>query len=151
VRVGINAQKLFASRDFRNAGISRYIGGIVRRLPEQPGDERYVVYTNDQLRTLPEAEGPRLRVSPSLIPTTAPVARILWEQTVLPALTLRDRLDLLHCPLNVRPVISACPVVLTIHDLTFLKYPDRLSRLRQRYLAALTRFSARPARRNQAD
>jgi glycosyltransferase involved in cell wall biosynthesis len=151
VRVGINAQKLFVSHDYRNAGVSRYIGGIVRHLPDQPGDERYVLYTNDALRAWSEVEGDRLRVSSSVLPTTAPVARILWEQTVLPALTLKDRLDLLHCPLNVRPVVSACPVVLTIHDLTFLKYPDRLSRVRQRYLAALTRYSARRARRILAD
>jgi glycosyltransferase involved in cell wall biosynthesis len=109
------------------------------------------LYTNQLLREWPGVENERLRVSPSVLPTTAPVARILWEQLLLPALARRDGLDLLHCPLNVQPIIETCPVVLTIHDLTFLKYPDRLSVLRQRYLATLTRYSARRARRILAD
>ena len=149
--VGINAQKLFVTRDYRNAGISRYIQGIVSHLPQTDGDERYLLYTNDQLRNWPEVEGPRLQLSPSAVATTAPIARILWEQLALPALAARDQLNLLHCPLNVQPVVGTCPVVLTIHDVTFLKYPDRLSVLRQRYLATLTRYSARRARRILAD
>ncbi len=149
--VGINAQKLFVTRDYRNAGISRYIQGIVSRLTQVEGDERYLLYTNEQLHAWPEVEGPRMRLSRSPFATTAPIARILWEQLVLPALAQRDGLDLLHCPLNVQPVAGTCPVVLTIHDVTFLKYPDRLNALRQRYLATLTRYSARRARRVLAD
>ena len=149
--VGINAQKLFVSRDYRNAGISRYIQGITSRLPHVPGDERFRLYTNQQLRTWPGVEGPRLRLTPSPFPTTAPVLRILWEQTFLPALAVRDHLDLLHCPLNVQPIIAGCPVVLTIHDLTFMRFPERFSRVKQRYLATLTRYSARRARRILAD
>ena len=149
--VGINAQKLFVSRDYRNAGISRFIQGITSRLPGVPGDERYLLYTNQQLRAWPGIEGPRLRLSPAPFPTTSPVVRILWEQTVLPALAVRDRVDLLHCPLNVQPVLTTCPVVLTIHDLTFIRFPERFSRVKQRYLATLTRYSARRARRILAD
>jgi glycosyltransferase involved in cell wall biosynthesis len=110
-----------------------------------------VLYTNQHLRTWPGVEGERLRVVASRLPTTAPVARILWEQTALPLLMLRDGLDLLHCPLNVQPVASMCPVVLTIHDLSFIRFPDRFSRVKQRYLATLTRYSARRARRILAD
>ncbi|MGI8424271.1 MAG: glycosyltransferase family 4 protein [Chloroflexota bacterium] len=149
--VGINAQKLFVSRDYRNAGISRYIQGITSRLPGVPGAERFRLYTNQELRTWPGVEGPRLRVLPASIPTTSPVIRILWEQIVLPTLVLRDHLDLLHCPLNVQPIASACPVVLTIHDLTFIRFPERFSRVKQRYLSVLTRYSARRARRILAD
>ena len=149
--VGINAQKLFVTRDYRNAGISRYIGSIASRLPDVPGDERYLLYTNEGLRRWPGVEGPRLRIMPSLFPTTAPIARILWEQLVLPALAMKNGLDLLHCPLNVQPVTVACPVVLTIHDLTFIHYPDRFSVVKRRYLATLTRYSARRARRILAD
>jgi len=151
VLVGINAQKLFVTRDYRNAGISRYIGSIASRLPDVPGDERYLLYTNESLRRWPGVEGPRLRIAPSFFPTTAPIVRILWEQLVLPALAVKHGLDLLHCPLNVQPVTVACPVVLTIHDLTFIRYPDRFSVVKRRYLATLTRYSARRARRILAD
>jgi glycosyltransferase involved in cell wall biosynthesis len=149
VLIGINAQKLFVTQDFRNAGISRYIERLVGHLPAVPGAERYVLYTNRDLQRWPL--GPRVRLAPTRLPTTQPVLRILWEQTVLPALALRDGVDLLHCPLNVRPVLARAPVVLTVHDLTFVRFPDRFHPLKQRYLAHLTRFSARRARRILAD
>src|SRR5581483_2989131 len=60
-------------------------------------------------------------------------------------------LDVLHCPVNVLPVATPCPSVLTIHDLTFLRYPGRFRSERQRYLSTLTRFSARRARRIMTD
>jgi glycosyltransferase involved in cell wall biosynthesis len=41
--------------------------------------------------------------------------------------------------------------VLTIHDLTFVRYPDRFHPVKQRYLAGLTRHSARRAVRILAD
>src|SRR5688572_26534128 len=149
--VGINAQKLFVSRDYRNAGVSGFIRGITSRLPGVPGDERFLLYTNHQLRDWPGVEGPRLRLAPAPFPTTSPVIRILWEQTCLPALAVRDRLDVLHCPLNVQPVLTTRPVVLTIHDLSFIRFPERFSRLKQRYLVTLTRYSARRARRILTD
>ena len=151
VRVGINAQKLFQSQDYRNAGISRYIRGVCAHLPTVPGDERFVVYTNESLRSWPEVEGRRLRLAPTRLPTVSPVARIAWEQVVLPVLAWRDRLDVLHCPLNVLPIASRVPVVLTIHDLTFLRYPERFHPAKQRYLATFTRYAARHASRIVTD
>ncbi|HET7770317.1 MAG TPA: glycosyltransferase family 1 protein [Chloroflexota bacterium] len=149
--VGINAQKLFVSNDYRNAGVSRFISSIVSRLPGVPGNERFLLYTNQQLRRWPGVEGPRLRLSPASFPTTSPVVRIFWEQSLMPVLALRDRVDVLHCPLNVQPVLGTRPVVLTIHDLSFIRFPERFSRVKQRYLVTLTRYSARRARRILTD
>jgi glycosyltransferase involved in cell wall biosynthesis len=151
VLIGINAQKLFVTNDYRNAGISRYISGICRRLPALPGPERYVLYTNEAVKTWPGVEGERLRIVSTPMPTTNPLLRIVWEQTVLPVLARRHNVDLLHCPLNVRPIASTPPVVLTIHDLTFERFPDRFNPLKQRYLSWLTRHSAHRARRVLAD
>lgn len=151
MRIGINAQKLFVTQDYRNAGVSRYIGGICANLAAVPGDEEFLLYTNALVSTWPGVEGGRVRVVPTRLPTLAPVARILWEQAILPLLASRDGLDLLHCPLNVLPVGVRVPVVLTIHDLTFIRYPDRFHPLKQRYLAAFTRYAARHARRIVTD
>lgn len=151
MQIGINAQKLFVSQDYRNAGISRYIGGICAHLPTTPGGEEFLLYTNPQVREWPGVTGPRLKLSPTRLPTLSPIMRILWEQTMLPALALRDGIDVLHCPLNVLPIACRVPVVLTIHDLTFIRYPDRFHPAKQRYLATFTRYAARHARRIVTD
>lgn len=149
--MGINAQKLFITQDYRNAGVSRYIKGITSHLPLVSGSEEYVLYTNQHVRSWPGVEGPRLHLRSTALPTTSPVVRILWEQTLLPVICAGHQIDLLHAPLNVQPVGCPVPVVLTIHDLTFIQYPDRFNPLKQRYLATLTRFSARRAARILAD
>lgn len=73
-------------------------------------------------RPVPEAAHVRLRPS-GLIPRSR-LFRILWEQTVLPCLLLRSRAALLHAPAYVAPLLSPCPVVLTIHDLHVLTHPQ---------------------------
>ena len=151
MQVGVNAQKLFITEDYRNAGVSRYIGELVRHLPAADPELELVLYTNQLVRDWPGMAGRRLRLRSTRLPTTQPVLRILWEQTVLPTLVARDGVALLHCPLNVRPVVSTVPVILTIHDLTFIRFPDRFHPLKQWYLAAFTRYSARRSRRILAD
>ncbi|MBI3970311.1 MAG: glycosyltransferase family 4 protein [Chloroflexi bacterium] len=151
VRIGINAQKLFITQDYRNAGVSRYIERLARHLPQALPNAQFVLYTNEHLHHWPGVESDRVTIVSSTVPTTHPAVRILWEQAMLPLLAARDRLDLLHCPLNIRPVASTTPVVLTIHDLTFIHFPDRFHPAKQRYLATLTRYSARRTRRILSD
>ena len=50
--------------------------------------------------------------------------RILWEQTVLPVLLMRSRASLLHAPAYVAPMLSPCPLVLTVHDLHVMTHPQ---------------------------
>ena len=62
-------------------------------------------------------------------------------------LARRARFDLLHCPVNVVPLLSPVPTVLTIHDLIFLHYPQGYKPSKRLYLTWMTRLSVRRARR----
>jgi len=57
-------------------------------------------------------------------PTRSPVLKVVWEQMLLPTLARRFRLDLLHIPLYVAPRWGPTPFVLTVHDLSFLRFPE---------------------------
>jgi glycosyltransferase involved in cell wall biosynthesis len=50
--------------------------------------------------------------------------RILWEQLAQPGTARRLHLDVLHAPVNVGPLLRTCPTVVTIHDLSFILYPE---------------------------
>ena len=63
----------------------------------------------------------------------------------MPFSAARLGFDLLFCPVNVRPILSPCPTVITIHDLIFLRYPRAFHPLKRLYLTALTGWSARHA------
>src|SRR5262249_59464990 len=55
------------------------------------------------------------------------------EQLELPSLIARQRIDLFHSPHYVVPVLSRCPLVVTVHDLIHLRTdlrPSMTNRLR---------------------
>ncbi len=146
--VGINAQIVTFKAGYRQAGISRFTEQMIRALQRRDTGDRYSVFLNETARG-GFSDSASMRFHYTRLPTIKPVARILWEQMVLPLLA--SRLDVLHCPVNVLPMALPCPAVLTIHDLTFLRFPERFRTERRRYLAAMTAFSARRARLIMAD
>jgi glycosyltransferase involved in cell wall biosynthesis len=80
-------------------------------------------------------------------PSQRPLVRVLWEQVVQPGVLRRHSVDLVHGPAFVAPLFTSCPSVVTIHDLSFLRYPHLFRPLNRFYLTVLTRASVRQARR----
>ncbi len=64
-----------------------------------------------------------------------------------PALLERDHIDVVHATVNVAPILTSRPTVVTVHDLAFLRFPKQYPGLKQRYLTALTRRSVEHASR----
>lgn len=52
------------------------------------------------------------------------VPRLVWEQTRMPGLVDRLGVDVHHSPHYTMPERSRTPVVVTIHDLTFIEHPE---------------------------
>jgi glycosyltransferase involved in cell wall biosynthesis len=73
--------------------------------------------------------------------------RIVWEQTMFPAAVAARRADLVHGLVNVLPLVSATPGVVTVHDLAFLRMPELLPANKRAYLSAICRASVSRARR----
>jgi glycosyltransferase involved in cell wall biosynthesis len=146
-RIAINAQLLTFAHSYRNAGTSAYIYHLLRCLPEVPGEHQYIICTNAPRAKLPLDGAPRFQVWTSRLHTEQPRQRILWEQTSLPLMLARGHVDLVHGTLNVLPLARRVPGVVTIHDLSFLLFPERFLPGRRRYLSTFTRWSARGAAR----
>lgn len=49
---------------------------------------------------------------------------LTWIHVLLPLKLARERIDLVHVPANVAPALSPCPVVVTIHDANFHRFPE---------------------------
>ncbi len=129
MRIGMNAALSSTREGYRQTGISRYISELVDGLDR-------VRASQDELMLLGQKTGP-IKESPA--------ARILWEQTCLPAVIAARRLNVVHCPIGAVPVLSLAPSVVTVHDLAFVKFPDQLPASRRTWLMAATRLSARRA------
>ncbi len=138
MHVALNAQLLSRESTYRGAGVSNYSRHLIAALGElaQSGATGHrfsaFVHTHDFA-----APGVTLKVGPALL--ERPAARIVWEQTALPVAAARA--DVVHGLVNVLPLATFTPGVVTVHDLSFLRLPDHFPLLKRAYLAALCRWS----------
>ncbi len=139
--IGLNAHLLSGQAGYRRAGIHGYIANLLAGLPAADPDLRYTAFVGSGE---PPAH-PHMTVRRSRLPTAHPLTRIVWEQLAQP--WQLGGLDLLHSLAFVSPLLGRCPAVVTVYDLSFLRYPERLPAARRLYLRLFTGLSCRRARR----
>jgi glycosyltransferase involved in cell wall biosynthesis len=147
VRVGIIGHLLSFEASYRQAGVSRYTEALLRELPALAPTDTFVVFSGPARPPAERAFDARLQWVHARLSTSQPVTRIAWEQSVGLSVARRQRLDLIHAPVNVTPIVSGAPRVVTVHDLAFHLYPEQYPGAKQRYLRAMTRLSVRRATR----
>lgn len=141
--IAINAHLLSGQDSYRSAGVHQYILHLLRHLGDVDGGMRFSALLGADA-VPPESDLPLMR---SRWQTDRPSRRVLWEQLIQPRL-LRDlEADLVHGPVFVGPLVAPCPVVITIHDLSFIRFPHLFRAGNRFYLTVMTRLSARHARR----
>ncbi|MCL5962574.1 MAG: glycosyltransferase family 4 protein [Chloroflexi bacterium] len=145
--IGINAHLLSFSSSYRGAGISRYIRGIATGVRGIAGPERYTIFLGDPNYPPELAPDGKLGVEVSRWPTVRPMVRILWEQLILPVELARRRVDVLHSMGYAQPLACASRSIVTVHDLTFMLFPNTFNRTNRAYLSLFTRLSVRRADR----
>src|SRR5258708_6496091 len=125
MHIGINAQLLSFSQNYRNGGVSRYIRYLLTALAQQPGEHTYTVFVNGQSIIERMTQHPQISYVPAPWPESRPAVRVAWEQLALPQLLSQRHIDILHSPVNVLPerMPRHCASVVTLHDLAFLRFP----------------------------
>lgn len=141
-RVGLNAHLYSPSQTYRGAGVSRYIHNLLRYLPRIADDIEWTAFFGDPAASF---DGWSARTSPWR--TASPVRRIVWEQLAQPGEVRRAGLDLLHAPVYVGPLFASCPLVVTLHDLSFYRFPHLFRPFNRHYLQWGTRRTVRRAAR----
>ena len=144
MHLAVNAHLLSPVAGYRQAGVSRYIEQLLRCLLPAAPEDRWTIYGPQGIAPL-IARTPSTRLRLSRLPTTHPLARIVWEQLAAPLILLRDQPAAMFCPLNVIPLATRTPAVVCVHDLAFLRFPERFRPARQHYLSTLIGVSVRRA------
>jgi glycosyltransferase involved in cell wall biosynthesis len=144
VHIALNAQLLSFDASYRSGGISRVIFHLLRELARDPRGNDLDVF----VPSAPTSAGwDALRFHPSGARTARPALRIAWEQTILPRRLGALQPDLFHGLAYALPVGWAGPSVVTVYDLSFLRFPKAFNAANRIYLAASARAAARRARR----
>ncbi|MBN1483211.1 MAG: glycosyltransferase family 4 protein [Chloroflexia bacterium] len=146
MRIGLQAFLWGQAGSYRQSGVSNYIRHLVLGLPaaDPPGELCVYLPSRAALADLDSQSTLKPRVSP--LKLDRPTLRILWEHSGFPLALWRDGVDLLHATMNVAPWWTPCPLVVTIHDLAYMRYPEVHPRGRRLYLNLLTRLTVRRAR-----
>lgn len=143
VHIAINAHLLSPTTGgYRQAGIHRYIYGVISHLPLVAPDATFTWLLNHQLPDALPSITQRVGLN-----TVSPMRRIFWEQIIQPFALRQVRPDVYHASAFVMPYGVRVPSVVTVFDLSFVHYPDVLSRARRLYLQTFTRNSCQRATR----
>lgn len=115
------------------AGIGRYTRGLIRALAELDHETPYVLFSAG--RDADARPWPANFATRSM-PLSDRHLSIIWQRLRLPLPIewLTGALDLFHSPDFVLPPVRHARTVLTVHDLSFLRYPECFSPPLLRYL-----------------
>jgi glycosyltransferase involved in cell wall biosynthesis len=114
-RLGIDARKL---ADF---GIGSYLQGLLDELVVLAEESDVVVLVGAESRSLL----PRLPERWKLVEVEAP-GYSAWEQVAMPAAALRAGVNVLHVPHYVIPLLYPGRIIVTIHDIIHVLFPEFL-------------------------
>jgi glycosyltransferase involved in cell wall biosynthesis len=141
LRVLLDATAVPADR----GGVGRYVDELVPELATAALDLVLVVQPRDVEHYRQLAPGARVVAAPAWIARRP--ARLLWEQTGLPALVRAIKPDVVHSPHYTMPLLTRTPVVVTLHDATFFTTPELHLRSKAVFFRTAIRVAARRAAR----
>lgn len=144
MNIAINAHLLSSKLGYRSAGIHGYIDGVLRHLGQVNAHHHYLTAFVGGANT---RTYPNITMRPAAFDTESPLKRIVWEQAIQPFALARGGFDLYHAMAFVSPLRLKAPSVVTIYDLSFVHYPERLTRARRLYLQKFTPLACKRATR----
>jgi glycosyltransferase involved in cell wall biosynthesis len=121
MHIGIDTRLTY----YRTGGISTYMRRLVSALENIDTHNNYTIF---QSRKTSESITKRFKTANLWTPSHHRLERI-----VMSAELVRFGLDVLHSPDFIPPLHGACKHVITVHDLTFLHYPQHLTQEARRY------------------
>ena len=145
VHVCINAQLLSSASSYRSAGVSNYSRHLLTALGQRVADGTIPHRLSAFLHAKDFAVA-GIEIHRSSAWLESPLLRIAWEQSVLPLALSYRHADVVHGLVNVLPLATRRPGVVTVHDLSFVRLPELFPPYKRAYLTALCRASVMRAR-----
>ena len=141
MRIGID----YTAATHQQAGIGRYTRGLVVALAQQNTEDEFVLLVTGGRS---DRAGPQTQQLESVLPGSFRIRRaplservwtILWHRLRLPIPVdlFTGPVDVFHSPDYVLPPLRQGKTVVTIHDLSFLRYPEGAEPKLRRYLSSV--------------
>lgn len=142
MRIGLDYTSALRQR----AGIGRYTRGIVGALADLDRDNQYILIVPSDIGDAPPITGAG-QMHFCRLPLAEWPLTIAWHRLRLPLYVdlFTGQLDLLHSPDFVLPPVRRARTIVTVHDLSFIRYPECAARGLVDYLNTVAPRSLRRA------
>ena len=121
IRIGVNALYLIPGGV---GGTEIFLRSLLGGFAETDSHNEYFVFTNRETGGDLVPDRPNFHLLPQPVRAACRPARILWEQTGLPAVAGRRGLHVLFNPGFTAPLLAPCPCVTVFHDLQHKRHPE---------------------------
>jgi len=121
LRIGVNALYLIPGGV---GGTEIYLRSLLGALARTDSENQYVVFTNRETGADLVPPASNFQWAPQPVRAAFRPARLLFEQSVLPAAVRRRGLDVLFNPGFTAPALCSCPCVTVFHDLQHKRHPE---------------------------
>ena len=143
MRIGINGRFLAAKR----TGVQRAAYNLIKALVRVDHVNEYYLFTSADQANNPDWNYPNVKVIASNIREGENFRNHLWEQFSLPRLAEKHKIDILHSPANLAPLLYRGRSIVHIHDLCFVVNPQWFSfSFRTLYNFVIPRLARRAAK-----
>lgn len=104
-------------------GVSMYTKNLVENLLQIDQKNKYKLFFSSLRQKFPGLESNNFELKQTKIPPT--LLDILWNKLhIIPIEAFTGKLDLFHCSDWTQPPTKSTPTITTIHDLSFLRWPE---------------------------
>jgi glycosyltransferase involved in cell wall biosynthesis len=146
MRIGIDT----TSAVMQGGGIGRYTRELVQATLAQDTDNEYILFSASMPpdKSLPQIFPSNGRVTYKIAPVSEQWLYRLWYRARLPVSVQRfmGKLDIFHSPDFVLPPVSgSIPTLLTVHDLSFVHFPEVYPEVLVNYLNKVVPWSVERA------
>jgi glycosyltransferase involved in cell wall biosynthesis len=126
-------------------GIESYVLNLVKAIEKIEKQKKYVLFQCEKDIINKVTDSANITYYQSKFPTKITFFRILWEQFLLPRDIWKNKCKLFHGPAFVVPIIKACKYIITIHDLSWIYYPESFTFLNRLYFKVFLPLSIKRA------
>lgn len=142
MRIGINILVAIPSEI---GGALTYVRKLIENLARIDKENEYFLFVAPWNQELFQVKKRNFRQIICNVPLKALPLRILYEQTVLPILLWKNKIDVFHSVASVSPFLLFCPSVLTLHDVIPFIFPQLTPLIFRCYWNIAYKISARRA------
>jgi glycosyltransferase involved in cell wall biosynthesis len=143
MKIGINL--LYLIPDIVG-GTETYAASLLRGLASIDSRNEFAIFVNRESSNWPLPNSSQFKRIVCPVNGTQRAQRYFFEQAILPAYVLREKIDLLHSLGYVGPVFSPCPTIVTIHDTNYIDLAETMPWQRSIPLRFFSTMSARTAK-----